>query len=183
MKPKWEDVPEGYDWMAQQPSGIWIAYTCEPSLSGRVWCNDIFHATAERLNDCSPLNPDWESTLEKRPEKCEYTINLILSNPEYGVPFTLQFYADLYTKMIRELMPNIFTGGNKMNFTGCNNYCPTTRELTPLERIEAKKAGLQKEIDTLNKRVSALNDIKTSVSWKVATDEMKSKAVEAADRV
>ena len=63
------------------------------------------------------------------------------------------------------------------------NSCPTTKTLTPQERIQAKMKRIDGEIEALVDKLGLLDDINCSINWKTATEEIKFKAVQAADNV
>jgi hypothetical protein len=170
MKPKWSDVPEGYDWIAQDENGQWWAYEDEPSPSNlvRVWQSNGSIRHLSRSSSAPAY--DWRNTLEKR--------------PEYTKPLFLECYQEwqnaLFGTAIKTAISKMaeqLTKGFKMN------SCPRTKELTPNEQIDAKISRLNAEIEALVDRLGAIDDIKCSINWKTATKEMQNKAVEAADLI
>ena len=167
MKPKWKDVPEGYDWKAQDRNGDSFCFKHPPIRDDYGW---VGVAGEDRWISKGSANPNWRDTLEQRPDETYITRedvlkvrDMINNNPLYP------YY--------RQSIEALFTGGNEMN------NCPRTRELTPIERIHAKGDSLKLEITMLNGRLAELDNIEKSIVWKTATDEIKNKAVEAADKV
>jgi len=99
------------------------------------------------------------------------------------VSFTHVYGESLINKAYRERMWNLCLGNLPTGGTMNSNSCPVTRPLNPLEQIHAKGERLTEEINALNVRKDALDKIEDSVNWKSATEEIKIKAVEAADNV
>lgn len=167
--PNWSDVPEGYDWVAQDSDGKWFAYTHKPMLPGKrdgrfQWLTDSSIGEKwKRLNEHYLVlipNPCWRGTLEKRPEG-------------FGKSILESGYYNRFAKKPEGEFMCLMCPGN----------CPLTKNLTPIERIKGKKEQLTEQINILDKRIADLDDIVVSVNWKNATAEIKNKAVQAADRV
>jgi hypothetical protein len=191
-KPSWSSVPEGYDWMAQDEDGKWYAYDHEPTLprewDARLqWLSNSFKGYQwKELNSCSAAlipNPHWKDTLERRPYSMGVVSlgdRLVRASDDAYIGIALNASDESGTVDI-SLPCGIFyiSGGTKMN----SNTCPTVKTLEPLERIHAKGDRLKNEMDALNKRLNDLEDIENPVNWKNATEEIKFKAVKAADNV
>ena len=178
LKPSWDDVLEGYDWMAQDEPGSWYAYKKEPHLKlkqgYRRWTSEV-RDLWKAIEISNIPNPNWKDTLEKMPGKVyEHTMTL----PFSGLTMTWNdveiplIFGNPYLKALVKTLK-----GNDMN------ACPITRNLEPKERINAKRTRLEGEIAELDKRIKGLDDIIASVNWNRSTDEIQNKAVEAADRI
>lgn len=65
MKPDWKDAPDWARWLAQDSNGAWYWYQNKPHYA------DTFAGFMNCFEDKSQhayINPDWQSTLEKRPK-------------------------------------------------------------------------------------------------------------------
>lgn len=58
-KPDWKDAPDGYNYLAQDMSGVWYWHKKKPSRGMTAWTSVKY----ERASDI----PDWENSLEERP--------------------------------------------------------------------------------------------------------------------
>lgn len=58
-KPDWKDAPNGYNYLAQDRSGVWYWHKKKPIHGTTAWISDKY----ERASDI----PDWENSLEERP--------------------------------------------------------------------------------------------------------------------
>ena len=65
----WNQVPEGYDWVAQDEGGAVWAYGFEPDLGESQWRLRETHDRLTTFNNHITVepNPNWRSTLTKRP--------------------------------------------------------------------------------------------------------------------
>ena len=63
-KPDWRDAPSWANYLAQDRDGRWFWYESKPEIAmDYKWDSDEDHTVAY-LSE----NPDWEETLESRPE-------------------------------------------------------------------------------------------------------------------
>ena len=58
-KPDWKDAPDGYNYLAQDRSGVWYWHKEKPFRGMTAWTSGEY----ERASDI----PDWENSLEERP--------------------------------------------------------------------------------------------------------------------
>lgn len=67
-KPSWADAPDWAEWLAQDQRGDWYWYQVEPEADLNVdeWCNEGGRLC--EAVDCGEPNPNWRTTLERRPE-------------------------------------------------------------------------------------------------------------------
>ena len=65
----WSQVPEGYDWVAQDEVGVVWAYGFEPDLGESQWRLRETHDRLTTFNNHITVepNPNWRNTLTKRP--------------------------------------------------------------------------------------------------------------------
>ena len=65
----WNEVPEGYDWVAQDQNGLVWACEIEPKCGEDQWLLGEINSRLTRFHHHIPLcpNPDWRNTLTKRP--------------------------------------------------------------------------------------------------------------------
>ena len=65
----WNQVPEGYDWVAQDEDGVVWAYEIEPDLGESQWRLRETHNRLTTFNNHITVepNPNWRNTLTKRP--------------------------------------------------------------------------------------------------------------------
>ena len=65
----WNQVPEGYDWVAQDECGVVWAYEIEPDLGESQWRLRETHNRLTTFNNHITVepNPNWRNTLTKRP--------------------------------------------------------------------------------------------------------------------
>ena len=65
----WNQVPEGYDWVAQDEGGVVWAYEIEPDLGESQWRLRETHNRLTTFNNHITVepNPNWRNTLTKRP--------------------------------------------------------------------------------------------------------------------
>ena len=65
----WSQVPEGYDWAAQDQNGLVWACEIEPKCGEDQWLLGEINSRLTRFHHHIPLcpNPDWRNTLTKRP--------------------------------------------------------------------------------------------------------------------
>ena len=65
----WNQVPEGYDWVAQDEVGAVWAYEIEPYLGESQWrLRDIYSGLTPLNNHITvEPNPNWRNTKTKRP--------------------------------------------------------------------------------------------------------------------
>jgi hypothetical protein len=68
-KPRWVDLPDWVQWMAQDGIGEWYGYSSKPTECVKGWGKrfDTESITHKWICD-GPVNPAWRSTLERRPE-------------------------------------------------------------------------------------------------------------------
>ena len=64
----WNQVPEGYDWVAQDEVGVVWAYEIEPHLGESQWRLRDIHSRLTTFNNHIPIHPNsaWYNTLTKR---------------------------------------------------------------------------------------------------------------------
>ena len=77
-KSSWDEAPDWANWLAQDEDGEWYWYKAKPDSLKRksslgVWAPMPF-TPGGRVGRClfageDGRNPDWESTLEERPNK------------------------------------------------------------------------------------------------------------------
>ena len=65
----WNQVPEGYDWVAQDECGLVWAYEIKPKCGENQWLLGEVNNRLTRFHHHIPLrpNPNWRNTLTKRP--------------------------------------------------------------------------------------------------------------------
>ena len=65
----WNQVPEGYDWVAQDEGGVVWAYEIEPDLGESQWRLRETHNRLTTFNNHITVepNPNWRNTKTKRP--------------------------------------------------------------------------------------------------------------------
>ena len=65
----WNEVPEGYDWVAQDEDGVVWAYEDKPDLGESQWRLIDIHSRLTTFNNHIPVrhNHNWRNTLTKRP--------------------------------------------------------------------------------------------------------------------
>ena len=65
----WNEVPEGYDWVAQDEDGVVWAYEDKPDLGESQWRLIDIHSRLTPFNNHIPIHPNsaWYNTLTKRP--------------------------------------------------------------------------------------------------------------------
>ena len=65
----WNQVPEGYDWVAQDEGGVVWAYGFEPDLGESQWRLRETHDRLTTFNNHITVepNPNWRNTKTKRP--------------------------------------------------------------------------------------------------------------------
>jgi hypothetical protein len=66
-KPKWDDLPDWAEYMAQFSDGEWLAYRVKPDACGNGYCVDE-NMDIERTGYFGEVLGDWRDTLERRPE-------------------------------------------------------------------------------------------------------------------
>ena len=183
-KPQWSSVPESYDWMAQDRNGKWYAYCSKPITYEDCWSA----RTAWKFIAIEQSNPNWKDTLERRPDWGKSILESAYVSLKPGEYITMieKCKGDIRKAMLALIMPELQYVANNI----CDmwkgivmNNCPTAKTLEPLERIHAKGDRLRAEINVLTERMDKLDAIEDSVKWKTATDEIKNKAVEAANTV
>lgn len=64
-KPSWDQVDPAHNWIAQDADGAWWSYKRRPMAYdlAEVWGTEFGN---RHISDNDP-NPDWRSTLERRP--------------------------------------------------------------------------------------------------------------------
>lgn len=64
-KPDWKDAPQRANYLSQDLDGTWYWFEIEPyPYARKLWAN--YDASWAAGSDNS-INPEWESTLERRP--------------------------------------------------------------------------------------------------------------------
>lgn len=71
-KPDWKDAPGLANWLAQDLSGKWFWYECEPKPHFGIFCwvNQVKTPGAVDpaiLREAPVRNNQWDKTLERRP--------------------------------------------------------------------------------------------------------------------
>jgi hypothetical protein len=66
MKPDWKEAPAWANYLAMDEYGIWCWFEAKPSARVDGWFQGGISVKTQRLE---PYYPDWEATLEQRPEK------------------------------------------------------------------------------------------------------------------
>jgi hypothetical protein len=68
MKPDWSSVPSGFDWLAQDSTGMWFCFKDEPYLGPYGWMPSKRVRKPElKIVGASPGNSGWEVSLERHP--------------------------------------------------------------------------------------------------------------------
>jgi len=69
-KPNWKDAPDWANWLAQDENCLWCWFgkRPQPNINYQKWQPSLSIFDYENITPKIMSNPDWQQTLEKRPE-------------------------------------------------------------------------------------------------------------------